>query len=348
MSIHATVLVAATLIGASLFASSAVRAQANVCDSQAQRIQCAQQCCGGKSCAPACEADCARLRRRVQESVGGVDLQQPAEHLSEALRQPEAFGSRSEKHCAGTIVGRAAEPVATGRSFCSRVLGEDHGRRAAIGVCPAAPAKGWIDGVLGGIFALRVPLVMGVITVAALTVPTRCARSIASSRRSAPNSFFSWHWHSMLALLSLIALSLVLWQTSRQHAEDFLDDPPDDPPIHSAGRGLLVWGPRVLATLPLLGAALGIWLSRSTTVDLTEIEADIPDPLKGIVKLQNSLGGEFILGAAVCVLLAVIVFVAATMFERNLAPHGSRRARRVAIVNNWGCFRSSSWLRSSC
>ena len=60
MSIHATVLVAATLIGASLFASSAVRAQANVCDSQAQRVQCEQQCCGGKSCAPACEADCVR------------------------------------------------------------------------------------------------------------------------------------------------------------------------------------------------------------------------------------------------------------------------------------------------
>lgn len=60
MSIHATVLVAATLIGASLFASSAVQAQANPCDSQSQRIQCAQQCCGGKSCAPACESGCVR------------------------------------------------------------------------------------------------------------------------------------------------------------------------------------------------------------------------------------------------------------------------------------------------
>ncbi len=60
MSIHATVLAVATLIGASLLASSAVQAQANPCDSQSQRITCSQQCCGGKTCAPACEADCVR------------------------------------------------------------------------------------------------------------------------------------------------------------------------------------------------------------------------------------------------------------------------------------------------
>jgi hypothetical protein len=60
MSIHATVFGALTLASALLFASSAAMAQANVCESQAQRIQCAQQCCGLKSCAPACEADCVR------------------------------------------------------------------------------------------------------------------------------------------------------------------------------------------------------------------------------------------------------------------------------------------------
>jgi hypothetical protein len=201
---------------------------------------------------------------------------------------------------------------------------------------PSGRAKGWIEGVLGGIFALRVPFVMGVITVAVLTVPDQMREIHRILTQERTILFFNWHW--VFCLLALVALSLVLWQTSRQHAEEYLDDMPDDPPMHAAGRGLLVWGPRVLATLPLLGTALGIWLSRTTTVDLTEIEGDIPDALKGIVKLQNSLAAEFTLGAVTCLGLAVVVFVVASMFERNLAPVGSRRARRVAVVNNWALF----------
>jgi hypothetical protein len=60
MSIRATVLAAATLIGAALFASSGAQAQANACDSQAQRAACSEQCCGRRSCPPSCEADCVR------------------------------------------------------------------------------------------------------------------------------------------------------------------------------------------------------------------------------------------------------------------------------------------------
>ncbi len=207
------------------------------------------------------------------------------------------------------------------------------------GVPSARPARGWIDGVLGGIFALRVPFVMGVITVAALTVPDQVReihRILTQERTASDYGFFNLHW--AFCLLALLALSLVLWQTSRQHAEDFLDDLPDDPPLHAAGHWLLAWGPRILAMLPFLGAALGIWLSRTTTVDLSEIQDDIPDALKGIVKQQNNLAGEFTLGVVTCVVLALAVFVVAAMFERNLAPVGSRRVRRVAVVNNWALF----------
>lgn len=60
MSIHATVIgAAAILAGAMLFSASPGRAQ-GACDSQAQRIQCSEQCCGRKSCTPSCEADCVR------------------------------------------------------------------------------------------------------------------------------------------------------------------------------------------------------------------------------------------------------------------------------------------------
>jgi hypothetical protein len=60
MSTRATVLAAATLIGAAWLAPSAAHAQANACDSQAQRAACSEQCCGRRSCPPACEADCVR------------------------------------------------------------------------------------------------------------------------------------------------------------------------------------------------------------------------------------------------------------------------------------------------
>lgn len=60
MSIHATVAAALMLAGAALMASSPSHAQANPCDSQAQRISCSQQCCGGRTCPPSCEAECVR------------------------------------------------------------------------------------------------------------------------------------------------------------------------------------------------------------------------------------------------------------------------------------------------
>jgi hypothetical protein len=60
MPIRATLFSAVMLAFASSLSSSAANAQANPCDSQAQRVTCAQQCCGGKTCAPACEADCVR------------------------------------------------------------------------------------------------------------------------------------------------------------------------------------------------------------------------------------------------------------------------------------------------
>lgn len=80
MTVPASLLAAAALAGALLFSASAANAQANVCESQAQRIQCSQQCCGLKSCAPACESDCVRAcvdacknPAKVQSFTGELD-----------------------------------------------------------------------------------------------------------------------------------------------------------------------------------------------------------------------------------------------------------------------------------
>ena len=199
------------------------------------------------------------------------------------------------------------------------------------------PQVGWVDGVVSGIFSLRVPIVMGVLTVAALTVPDQVREIHRILTQERTETFFNQHW--LLCVLSLVALSIVMWQTARQHAEDDMDAA-EGTQLHGVTRRILIWGPRILATLPLLGAAAGIWLSRHTTVVMEDIPAitEIPEALRAILLQEIRATGEFAIGALVCLVLAVLVFVAATMFERNLAPAGSRRVRKVAILNNWLLF----------
>ena len=143
------------------------------------------------------------------------------------------------------------------------------------------------------------------------------------------------HPHWLLALASLIALSLVLWQMARQHAEYAAEDVPGEHVVpHPLCNWVLRWGPRLVATLPLLGAALGIWLSRLPNLDGPEM----PDSLAGPLKIIAQLRKDFIIGSVICVALAAIVFVVITLFERNLTPHGSSRARKLAIFSNWMLF----------
>ena len=44
------------------------------------------------------------------------------------------------------------------------------------------------------------------------------------------------------------------------------------------------------------------------------------------------------IGSVICVALAAVVFVVIALFERNLTPHGSSRARKLAIFSNWMLF----------
>ncbi len=191
----------------------------------------------------------------------------------------------------------------------------------------------WLDGLLRGIWVIRVPLAMGILTILALTLLAQVLevhRVLTQERAVNP-----FHLHWLLALASLTALSVVLWQIARQHAEDAEGDSPGvhiDP--HPLGSWLLRWGPRLVATLPLLGAALGIWLSRLPDLDIT----DVPPALKESLKVIAQLRQHFIIGAMICVALAAIVFVAITVFERSFTPVGSGSARRLAIFSNWLLF----------
>jgi hypothetical protein len=199
---------------------------------------------------------------------------------------------------------------------------------------PSAPRpERWLDALLRGIYIIRVPLVMGILAILALTLFDQVLevhRVLTQERARDP-----FHLHWLLALASLVALSLVLWQIARYYAEDSIGDIPGDHIVaHPLCNWVLRWGPRIIATLPLLGAALGIWLSRLPSLDVTDAPPALLEALKVIAQLRQ----HFIIGALICVALAALVFIATTLFERSLTPAGSGSARKLAIFSNWLLF----------
>jgi hypothetical protein len=198
---------------------------------------------------------------------------------------------------------------------------------------PELGSERWLDGLLRGLFAMRLPLAMGVLSVLVLALLDQILEVHRILTQERAQNAFDFQW--LLALASLVALSTVLWQMARQQAEYAAQDVPDERFVaHPVCNWVLRWGPRVVATLPLLGAALGIWLSRLPNLELTET----PEALAGPLKLIADLRKDFIIGAGVCVALAAALFVLITLFERNLTPAGSSRARRLAIFSNWMLF----------
>jgi len=198
---------------------------------------------------------------------------------------------------------------------------------------PETRTERLLDGLLRGLFIIRVPLAMGLLAILALTLFDQVLEVHRVLTQERARNAINIHW--LLALASLVALSLVLWQMARQNAEDAAGDIPGERVApHPLCNWLLRWGPRVVAMAPLLGAALGIWLSRLPNLDAADTPASLSGPLKIIAQLRK----DFIIGVAICIALAVIVFVAITLFERSLTPHGSTRARKLAIFSNWMLF----------
>ncbi len=197
---------------------------------------------------------------------------------------------------------------------------------------PQVRTERWLDGLLRGLFVIRLPLAMGILTILALTLFDQVLevhRVLTQERARDP-----FHPHWLLAMASLLALSLVLWQIARQHAEDAASDPlGENVSEHPISTWVLRWGPRFIAMLPLLGAAFGIWRSRLPNLDESTPQA-LAEALKAITQLQR----HFVLGAVICIALAVAVFLVTAIFERKLTPHGSRSARKFAIFNNWLLF----------
>jgi hypothetical protein len=200
-------------------------------------------------------------------------------------------------------------------------------------IAPEARSEGWLDGLVRGLYVIRVPLAMAVITMLVLTLSDQAREIHRVLTQEHATNFLHLHW--LLALASLAALSIVLWQVARQHAEDASTDATTDSlEPHRTCVWMLRWGPRLIIMLPLLGTALGIWLSRSPYIETTDVPPSLAEALKTLAKLQT----DFAIGAAVCVGLALVLFLLTVAFERMWAPHGSGAARKVAIFSNWLLF----------
>src|SRR5262245_385673 len=195
------------------------------------------------------------------------------------------------------------------------------------------PTERLIDGFLRGLFAIRIPLALSVLSILVLRSADQVLEVHRVLTQERAQNVFNIHW--LLSLVSLVALSLVLWQLARQHAEYAAEDTPGEHVApHPLCHWLLRWGPRLMAALPLLGAAIGVWLSRLPNLDGANMPGSLAGPLKIIAELRK----DFVVGSLICLVLAIIVFVVVTLFERHLTPHGSSRARKLAVFSNWMLF----------
>lgn len=185
----------------------------------------------------------------------------------------------------------------------------------------------WFSGLRGSLYVLRVPIVMAAITIGVLTVSEQTQevyRVLAQDRLATPG--FQVHW--LFALIALFALSLVFWQVARGLSYDFYAGA--DGPAHPLARAVLQWLPRVLATTPLFGAGLGLWLCHSEALDNR-------DPLLNeLVRDVDRLRRDFEMGIGLCVALGVVLFVVMLIFEYRMQEAG--RTRKVASYSNWILF----------
>ena len=99
-------------------------------------------------------------------------------------------------------------------------------------------------------------------------------------------------------------------------------------------RGLNVWAPRVIATLPLIGTAAGVWLSRSPAPSAT----DVPAPLLPIQVSLMQLDRDCQIGAVLCLVLAALMLLGTALIENKVLPAESSRSWKLSLINTWLVF----------
>jgi hypothetical protein len=188
----------------------------------------------------------------------------------------------------------------------------------------------WFTALRRSLTVIRIPIAVAVLVALVLIVPEQVQeiyRALAQDRANRPGIQLDWPF----ALASLVGLSLVLWQITRGLSHEYPKH--YGPAKHPVARWVLAWVPRMLVALPLLCAALGLWFAMADLIGKTK-----NDLLAEFAERVERLRLDFLIAIATSVVVAALLFIMATLFERRLALRGPDSARRVAFYTNWVLF----------
>ena len=175
------------------------------------------------------------------------------------------------------------------------------------------------------------PLVVAILIAALLCVPDQ-VREIYRLHAELWNFPGRQLLHPLYTLIALLALSIFLWRIGRELADT----------SHGSllrgtdrwSRTAIAWVPRVVATIPLAGMSLGLWLSAQGGSPAEEL----PSVFERIAPMLQSLPRTLLRAAAFYGLLALVVLVVVTAIE--IQGHGkSGQGRfRQRLMNWWPAY----------
>ena len=214
---------------------------------------------------------------------------------------------------------------------------------AAAGVGEAPRLLDRFAGSSRALSAMRAPTVMAIITILALWLPEQTREVYrVLLQRSAETHAIGLQWQWIMAAGSMLLLSLVLWQATRELTHLVSKD--EDLDREPIAKALLDWFPRLLATTPFIGAGLGLWYSFLPDKRVLTDADKIPELLRPIVAEAGRLQSALVQQTWAAFAAAALLFLAITVFERWLLRVGPGRkltetkGRRLFLISHWFLF----------